>query len=77
MKRQLFVLVFLSALAPLPVLATEMWKELFSEQLAEAEAGNVDARYEVGVMYLKGQGVEQDRHKALMTKPHAETRDKV
>ena len=40
---------------------TEMWTELFEEQLDKAEAGDADAQYEVGIMYLKGQGVEEDR----------------
>jgi len=42
----------------------EMWTELFEEQLDKAEAGDADAQYEVGIMYLKGQGVEEDRAKA-------------
>jgi hypothetical protein len=39
----------------------EMWAKLFEEQLDKAEAGDADAQYEVGIMYLKGQGVEEDR----------------
>jgi TPR repeat protein len=39
----------------------EMWTELFEEQLDKAEAGDADAQYEVGIMYLKGQGVEEGR----------------
>jgi TPR repeat protein len=44
---------------------TEMWTELFEEQLDKAEDGDADAQYEVGIMYLKGQGVEEDRAQAV------------
>ncbi len=37
----------------------EMWTELFEEQLQRAEDGDVDAQYEVGIMYLKVQGAEK------------------
>jgi len=42
-----------------------MWEQLFEEQLADAENGDADAQYEVGIMYLKGQGVQPDRAKAV------------
>jgi len=48
-----------------PLSANEMWEELFKEHLANAKAGAPEAQYEVGIMYLKGQGVEQDRDKAV------------
>jgi TPR repeat protein len=48
-----------------PVLASDMWTGLFEEQLEAAEGGEVDAQYEVGIMYLKGQGVAQNRAKAV------------
>jgi hypothetical protein len=57
-----FVLVF--GLAG-PLAGEEMWEELFNDRLASANAGAADAQYEVGIMYLKGQGVAQDREKAL------------
>lgn len=48
-----------------PLAANEMWDGLFNDHLAKAKAGAPDAQYEVGIMYLKGQGVAQDREKAL------------
>jgi TPR repeat protein len=42
-----------------------MWEALFSDRLKHARAGVAEAQYEVGIMYLKGQGVAQDRHQAL------------
>jgi len=46
--------------------ANEMWEELFKEHLENAEAGDTDAQYELGIMYLKGQGVAPDRDQALL-----------
>lgn len=66
MKQYLIICVFMFAGSLAPASASEMWDELFSEHLDDAEAGDIDARYEVGIMYLKGQGVEQDRNKAMM-----------
>ncbi len=57
--------VLLSLCVTPPLAGYEMWSELFEEQLAEAEAGDSDAQYEVGIMYLKGQGVEEDRKQAV------------
>ena len=48
-----------------PLAANEMWGDLFKEHLENAKAGQADAQYEVGIMYLKGQGVAQDRDQAL------------
>jgi len=56
-----FLLCLLQAL----VLAGDMWNELFEEQLEAAESGEADAQYEVGIMYLKGQGIEQNRARAV------------
>lgn len=42
-----------------------MWEALFSDRLEHAKAGAAEAQYEVGIMYLKGQGVAQDRRQAL------------
>ncbi len=58
--------LFLSAGMQSPLLASEMWEELFDEHLENARAGDTEAQYELGVMYLKGQGVEQDREQALL-----------
>lgn len=46
--------------------ANEMWEELFEEHLENANAGDTDAQYELGIMYLKGQGVAPDRDQALL-----------
>lgn len=48
-----------------PLCASEMWESLFNDHLQNAKAGDPEAQYEVGIMYLKGQGVEQDRDKAF------------
>lgn len=58
--------LFLLAGVQSPLLANEMWEELFNEHLENAEAGDAEAQYELGVMYLKGQGVDQDRDQALL-----------
>jgi TPR repeat protein len=62
-RAALFALV--CSLIHMPVNAGDMWQQLFQENLARAEAGEADAQYEVGIMYLKGQGVEQDRGQAV------------
>lgn len=49
----------------MPLAANEMWEDLFNEHLEHAKAGEAEAQYEVGIMYLKGQGVDQDRDKAM------------
>jgi TPR repeat protein len=64
MKRCILAGVLLSSVA-LNVCAADMWINMFSGNLAEAEDGDVDAQYEVGIMYLKGQGVTADRGKAI------------
>ncbi|HHJ15773.1 MAG TPA: sel1 repeat family protein [Gammaproteobacteria bacterium] len=53
----------LSFSAAPPVFA--LWDEMLAEQMEEAEAGDADAQYEVGIKYLKGHGVEQDTSRAL------------
>ena len=63
--RNIVLPLFLLAGIQSPLLANEMWQDLFDEHLENAEAGDVDAQYELGVMYLKGQGVEQDREQAV------------
>ena len=49
----------------LPVSANDVWTTLFNENLSDAETDDADAQYEVGIMYLKGQGVNADRGKAI------------
>lgn len=63
--RNITVTLFLLAGIQMPVPANQMWEELFDEHLQNAEAGETEAQYEVGIMYLKGQGVAQDRKVAL------------
>ena len=46
-------------------LAAELWTQMFRDQLEEARAGDPDAQYEVGIMYLKGQGTRPDRDAAI------------
>jgi TPR repeat protein len=43
---------------------SDLWSAMFARQLEAARAGDADAGYEVGIMYLKGQGVEADRDEA-------------
>lgn len=64
MKRCYIAGILLATLA-LPVSAADIWKTLFSENLADARDGDADAQYEVGIMYLKGQGIHADRDKAI------------
>lgn len=64
MKRCYIAGILLVTLA-LPVSAAGIWKTLFSENLANARDGDADAQYEVGIMYLKGQGINADRDKAI------------
>lgn len=45
--------------------AEDVWTQQFNDILEEAKAGNADAQYEVGIMYLKGQGTDSDRSQAV------------
>ncbi len=63
--RHIAVPLFLLSGMPALLQASQMWEDMFDEHLENAEAGEVEAQYEVGIMYLKGQGVAQDREKAL------------
>ncbi len=63
--RNLVLPLLLLSGMPSPLLANEMWQEMFNENLENAGAGDIDAQYELGVMYLKGQGVEQNRKQAM------------
>jgi TPR repeat protein len=48
-----------------PLMANEMWESMFKGHLENARAGDPEAQYEVGIMYLKGQGVDQNRENAI------------
>ncbi|HED18469.1 MAG TPA: sel1 repeat family protein, partial [Gammaproteobacteria bacterium] len=61
---------FLAAMALLflihpPAFSMETWDQLLEKQLQEANNGDADAQYGVGIKYLKGQGVKQDRKEAI------------
>ena len=64
--RSILISLLLLAGIQSPLLANEMWEELFEEHLENAKTGDAEAQYELGVMYLKGQGVDQDRDQALL-----------
>lgn len=61
---RVLTLFFLLCLPQVPLLADDMWTGLFEEHLQAAVSGETGGQYEVGIMYLKGQGVEQDRVQA-------------
>ena len=64
MKIKLFLLL---ALLPVLVFADTsdyIWNEQFAKKLTEAEAGKSRSQYDVGNMYLKGQGISTDAKKA-------------
>ncbi len=42
-----------------------IWNEQFSKKIAEAEAGKIRSQYDIGNMYLKGQGTGIDEVKAF------------
>ena len=48
-----------------PAFSMQMWEQLLEEQLEQANEGDADAQYGVGIKYLKGQGVKQDRKEAI------------
>jgi TPR repeat protein len=64
MKHYFLTGALLMAVA-LPVSANDVWTTLFNENLSDAETDDADAQFEVGIMYLKGQGVKADRGKAV------------
>jgi len=43
----------------------QMWEQLLEEQIEQANNGDAEAQYGVGIKYLKGQGVKQDSKEAL------------
>ena len=48
-----------------PAFSMQMWEQLLKEQLEQANEGDADAQYGVGIKYLKGQGVKRDRKEAI------------
>lgn len=62
---KIFTSIILSLLIwSAPLAAKDLWVNLFEENLAKAEGGDQEAAYQVGIMYLKGQGVAANRDKA-------------
>jgi len=66
MKRKLLyaAVLFYLLITPNGLLAEDV-TELFKETYQQAEAGDVEATYNLGRMYYKGEGVSQDYKKAL------------
>ncbi len=62
--RSLFAVIFLMA-SHMVYAGAQVWDQLFEEQLANAEANDPDAQYEVAMMYLSGRGVKKDFDAAL------------
>jgi len=62
-----FVLL-ICVLLPLSALAYKddyVWQEKFKQQLPKAEAGDMEAQYDIGRMYERGNGVPKDVEKAF------------
>ena len=49
----------------LPLVGDEDAKKLFQEIKVKAEAGDKDAQHNLGVMYERGEGVQQNRKEAV------------
>ncbi len=62
--RTLLVVTFLMV-SHMVYAGAQVWDQLFEEQLANAEASDPDAQYEVAMMYLSGRGVKRDFDAAL------------
>lgn len=45
--------------------AADLWSDMFQQHLQAAEAGDVQAQYEVANNYLRGRGTEPDREQAV------------
>ncbi len=56
-----------------PAFSMQMWEQLLEEQLEQANEGDADAQYGVGIKYLKGLGVKQDRKEAMQWLERAAT----
>lgn len=61
--RQLTLIVLLTA-GSVPVIAAELWTDIYNERLTEAKQGSADAQFEIGAMYENGRGVSADRAQA-------------
>lgn len=64
MIQSLRALLIVIVIGSLPANGSELWTELYQEQLEQARQGAADAQYEVGAMYEKGRGVAADRTQA-------------
>ena len=65
MNKFILLVVWLIPVSLLADTSDYIWNEQFSQKIIKAEAGNARAQYDVGNMYLKGQGTIIDRRKAL------------
>lgn len=61
--RQLILIVLLTV-GSAPVIAAELWTDIYHERLTEAEQGSAEAQFEIGAMYENGRGVTADRAQA-------------
>jgi len=67
MKCKIIVLLLLTGLSAVANADTSdyIWNEQFSKKVAEAEAGKTRSQYDIGNMYLKGQGTGINEQKAF------------
>ena len=64
MKKSILMVLLLIPVSVFADTSDYIWNEQFNQKLTKAEAGNARAQYDVGNMYLKGQGTVTDRRKA-------------
>jgi len=64
MNKSIILLILMLPVSVLADTSDYIWNEQFTQKLIKAEAGNARAQYDVGNMYLKGQGTVTDRRKA-------------
>lgn len=60
-----FIVIALLSFGSLPVMAAELWTDIYHERLKEAQQGSADAQFDVGAMYENGRGVSADRAQAM------------
>jgi len=65
MGKNLFILLMVLPVFAFADTSDYVWNEQFSKKTAEAEAGKPRAQYDVGNMYLKGQGTGINEKKAF------------
>ena len=65
MIRNLFLLLMILPVLVFADTSDYVWNEQFSKKSAEAAAGNSRSQYDIGNMYLKGQGTGIDEKKAF------------